>query len=237
MIEIRSWMQDYVKQAEAVFGGRIRFIGLQGSYGRGEASETSDIDVVLILDRLDSADLKKYSHMLDGLSRRELICGFVSGQKELENWEASDLFQFCYDTMPVAGSLEHLMEKIGHEDVERAVKTGACNIYHMCVHNMLHEKEPSILKELYKSARFTVQAILFLQTGKYEKRRDHMHPLLRGGERRIMENGAKLRRMLETGSCPESEFERLSAELLQWASEWIQGEAVSNHLKEEGERP
>ena len=69
MTEIRSWMKSYAEKAEETFAGRIRFIGLQGSYGREEASENSDIDVVLILDRLDAEDLKKYSDMLD--TRRE----------------------------------------------------------------------------------------------------------------------------------------------------------------------
>ena len=67
------------------------FIGLQGSYARGEATETSDIDVVFILDELRANDLKIYSDMLDALPNRELVCGFVSGKAELYGWESSDL--------------------------------------------------------------------------------------------------------------------------------------------------
>lgn len=227
MTEIRSWMKSYAEKAEETFAGRIRFIGLQGSYGREEASENSDIDVVLILDRLDAEDLKKYSDMLDTLPQRELVCGFVSGWGEIENWEASDLFQFCHDTIPVIGSLDRLMEKIHREDVQRAVKIGACNIYHMCVHNMVHEKDAAILRELYKSARFTVQAVLYLQRGRYEKQRSRMIPLLHPQERKIMENEAKIRQILDEGSCPDEEFAGLSDELLAWASEWIQSRRFS----------
>ena len=234
MTEIRSWMKSYAEKAEETFAGRIRFIGLQGSYGREEASENSDIDVVLILDRLDAEDLKKYSDMLDTLPQRELVCGVVSGWGEIENWEASDLFQFCHDTIPVVGSLDRLMEKIHREDVQRAVKIGACNIYHMCVHNMVHEKDAAILRELYKSARFTVQAVLYLQKGRYEKQRSRMIPLLRPQERKIMENEAKIRQILDEGSCPDEEFAGLSDELLAWASEWIQSRRFSMCL-EKGE--
>ena len=227
MTEIRSWMKSYAEKAQETFAGRIRFIGLQGSYGREEASENSDIDVVLILDRLDAEDLKKYSDMLDTLPQRELVCGFVSGWGEIENWEASDLFQFCHDTIPVIGSLDRLMEKIHREDVQRAVKIGACNIYHMCVHYMVHEKDAAILRELYKSARFTVQAVLYLQRGRYEKQRSRMIPLLHPQERKIMENEAKIRQILDEGSCPDEEFAGLSDELLAWASEWIQSRRFS----------
>ena len=38
--------------------------------------------------------------------------------------------------------------------VNRAIKIGACNIFHGCVHNMLHEKSEDILRGLYKSAAF-----------------------------------------------------------------------------------
>lgn len=55
MVEIGQWMEGYVSAVERVFGDRAIFIGLQGSYGRGEPTESSDIDVVLILDRLNPA--------------------------------------------------------------------------------------------------------------------------------------------------------------------------------------
>ena len=99
---IDRWMEEYRRAAEERFGERIWFMGLQGSYGRGEATEESDIDVVLILDRLDTSDLQEYSRMLDALPERNRICGFVSGREELLAWEPSDLFQFCHDTVPVS---------------------------------------------------------------------------------------------------------------------------------------
>ena len=40
---IDRWMEEYRRAAEERFGGRIWFMGLQGSYGRGEATEESDI--------------------------------------------------------------------------------------------------------------------------------------------------------------------------------------------------
>jgi len=47
-------------------------------------------------------------------------------------WEPSDLFQFYYDTTPIVGSLDELLIKIDKEAVDRAIKIGACNIYHGC---------------------------------------------------------------------------------------------------------
>ena len=65
------------------FENRVWFVGLQGSYGCGEATATSDIDIVVILDELSAMDNQAYKDMLDTLSHRELICGFLSGKKKL----------------------------------------------------------------------------------------------------------------------------------------------------------
>ena len=169
MIDITTWMQNFLQTLDETFANRVWFVGLQGSYGRGEATETSDIDVVVILNELSAADIQTYNTMLNFLPNRELICGFLSSKQEIINWEPSDLFQFCYDTTPIKGSLDEVLRVVDESAVKRAIKMGVCNIYHGCVHNMLHEKSEDILKGLYKSASFVVQAIVFLQTGTYIK--------------------------------------------------------------------
>lgn len=92
MIDINGWMNDFLQKLNEAFANRVWFVGLQGSYGRGEATETSDIDVVVILDELSVSDIQTYQDMLDTLPHRALICGFVSGKDEIMNWEPSDLF-------------------------------------------------------------------------------------------------------------------------------------------------
>ena len=174
MIDINVWLNDFLQKLNDVFASRVWFVGLQGSYGRGEATETSDIDVVEILDELNASDIYTYNNMLDTLPHRELICGFVSGKNEIMNWEPSDLFQFYHDTTPIKGSLDNLLPLIDHAAIERAIKLGACNIYHGCVHNMLHEKSEEVLKGLYKAASFVVQAIVFKQTGNYLKHQSQL---------------------------------------------------------------
>lgn len=167
MIDIKYWLSEFTSRAERTFGKRVWFIGLQGSYGRGEATDASDIDVVVILDELRISDLKTYRDMLDTLPYRDRICGFISGKNELLNWETSDLFQFYYDTTTIMGTLDRLLEKIDRRSVKRAIHTGACNIYHACVHNFVHEKSDDILRSLYKAAVFAIRAIWFYETGKY----------------------------------------------------------------------
>ena len=215
MIDIKNWMNTFLDALNTAFSNRVWFVGLQGSYGRGEATETSDIDVVVILDELSAKDIQAYNDMLGALPRRELICGFLSGKKEIMNWEPSDLFQFYYDTTPIKGSLDELLSVIDNDAVCRTIKIGACNIYHGCVHNMLHEKSDDILRELYKSASFVVQAIAFRQTGKYLKQQKELLRVVSSDECGIIETFLSLK------SGGKVDFYLMSEALFAWSKKWI----------------
>ena len=58
MIDITAWMNDFLQKLNLTFENRVWFVGLQGSYGRGEARDTSDIDIVVILDELSAMDIQ-----------------------------------------------------------------------------------------------------------------------------------------------------------------------------------
>ena len=215
MIDMNVWMNDFLHKLNEVFANRVWFVGLQGSYGRGEATETSDIDVVMILDELSVADIQAYQDMLDTLPHRELICGFVSGKDEIMNWEPSDLFQFYHDTTPIRGSLDDLLPLIDDVAIERAIKMGAGNIYHGCVHNMLHEKNEEILMGLYKAASFVVQAIVFKQTGNYIKHQSQLLQVASVEEQMITETFLKYK----NGEAVD--FNAASQILFEWSKKWI----------------
>ena len=215
MIDISAWMSIFLKALADTFGDRVWFVGLQGSYGRGEATEASDIDVVVILDELSARDLGVYDTMLNALPHRNLICGFLSGKNEILNWEPADLFQFYYDTKPIQGSLDELLPLLDTTAVMRAIKIGVCNIYHGCVHNMLYEKSEDILRGLYKSASFVVQAIAFQQTGNYLRHQKDLLPVVTPDERQIVDTFLTLK----NGGAVD--FENMSDALFAWSKNWI----------------
>lgn len=219
-MEIKSWMQRFVAVMERTFGGRLVCVGLQGSRGRGEGTETSDIDVVVILDRLTLDDLDTYRAAVANQPGRELLCGFVSGREELEHWDAADLFQFYHDTTPYLGSLDFLLPRIDGAAVCRAVHLGACNIYHACCHNYIHERDAEILKGCCKSAFFVLQAKYYLETGTYVARRADLLPRLTGADREVLA-------ALQAGEFA-ARFSELSGLLLTWSSGLIQQEHEKN---------
>ncbi len=215
VIDIATWINKFIKVLDDSFKERVCFVGLQGSYGRGEATETSDIDIVVILDELSASDIRAYNTMLDTLPNRELICGFLSGKNEIMNWEVSDLFQFCHDTKAIKGSLDELLPLINAEGVNRAIKMGVCNIYHGCIHNMLYEKDEDVLKGLYKSASFTIQAICFKQTGNYMSCQKDLLDAISIEEKVIVEIFSDIKH----GGVVD--FEGMSETLFNWSKQWI----------------
>ena len=215
MIDITTWMDSFLQVLNETFANRVWFVGLQGSYGRGEATESSDIDMVVILDELSARDIQTYRDMLDPLPHRELICGFLSGKKEIMDWEPSDLFQFCHDTTPIKGSLDEVMALVDGSAVSRAIKIGACNIFHGCVHNMLHEKSEDMLRGLYKSASFVVQAIVFQQTGTYMKHQEELLAAAMPNEKAIINTFLSLKK------GDTADFVPMSNALFTWAKQWI----------------
>ena len=99
--------------------------------------------------------------------------------------------------------------------VNRAIKIGACNIYHGCLHNMLHEKSDDALRGLYKSASFVVQAIVFQQTRKYLKQQKELLRIVSSDERGIIETFLRLK------SGGEVDFNLMSEALFAWSKKWI----------------
>ena len=64
MFDLDSYLNDLISNCQAAFGERLLYVGLQGSYLRGDAHENSDIDVMVILERFSVQDMDRYREIL-----------------------------------------------------------------------------------------------------------------------------------------------------------------------------
>ena len=208
--DLQAWMQAFIRVVREAFAERVRFIGLQGSHARGEAHAESDLDVVVILDSLNAADVARYREAIAPLPHRARMCGFLSGADVLRCWDRADLFQFYHDTEPYFGALEPLLPPIAEADVRRAVHAGACALYHACCHNLTHARSLPTLHALQKNLRFVLQAKHFAQTGEYLR-----------GKAALMEQLSPSESALLI-PAKEDALESVSGALLQFLGETIQ---------------
>lgn len=218
MLNIQEWIEQFQKEILLNFKERICFIGLQGSYARGEATENSDIDVVVIFDTLTVDDLKQYDQIISQMSYREKICGFLSGRDEIICWEKSDLLQFYYDTKPIYKNLDFILSFIKQENIKQAILIGSCNIYHACCHNMIHEKSMTILKALYKQSIFVLQAKYFLNTHQYIHKKKELIDKLDLEDKKIINLYFNIQ--LEE-KITDDNFDNYSNQLFIWSSQLI----------------
>lgn len=189
MVDIERWMEGLSEQLAEQFGPRLLFLGLQGSYGRGEANEDSDIDVVAVLDRVELSDLDAYRAIVRKMPEGEKACGFLCGAAELKSWPKYDLLAVARDTRDVYGTLAELLPSFDQGDVAEAAAIGASGLYHAAVHTYLYadrESWPGFLREAHKGAFFTLRALRELRAGENVRAKRDLLPLLEGDEREIL---------------------------------------------------
>ena len=204
MVSIETWMEELAGKLAGEFGPRLLFLGLQGSYGRGEANEDSDIDVVTVLDRVELADLDAYRAVVRQMPEGEKACGFLCGAAELKSWPKFDLLALVQDTRAIRGALDALTPPMGREELAEAVNIGASGLYHAAVHTYLYTPQaewPGFLQAAEKSAFFVLRAMYELRTGERVRTRRELTDCLTGDERAVL--------CPDAGEEPEAAFARL----------------------------
>jgi len=213
--DIGYWLNLAVERLNENFGGRLLFVGLQGSYSRGEATENSDIDLVVILDVLNFEDLKLYRKIMTEIPYSEKACGFISGKAELQKWSKADLFQFFYDTKAILGKLENIIEPPSFLDISQSIKTACENLYHGAVHSFVHSKKyAEDLQDLYKMTFFILQAKYFIKTDRYIRTKKELLEYLEKSEREILDICIHKG---DISSKTNDEVEDLYKKLISWA--------------------
>ncbi len=188
MIEIKAWAAQLAKKLQEAFGPRLLFLGYQGSYGRGEATPQSDIDIVTILDKVGLPDLETYRRLVRAQPQGELACGFLCGQRELSGWPRYDLYGLLLDTKPVLGDLHTLAPKLTEADAREALRIGAANLYHGAVHTYLYSGAlEEALPGLMKAAFFCLRLWALLETGAYHASKKELRGVLPSREKALLD--------------------------------------------------
>jgi hypothetical protein len=66
MIDITAWMQNFLQKLNDTFGNRVWFVGLQGSYGRGEARDTSKVKLAEMIAEMKAEIAEEKAKLKEG---------------------------------------------------------------------------------------------------------------------------------------------------------------------------
>ena len=168
--DIEDYLQKLIGACKNSFRERLLYVGLQGSYMRGEASEKSDIDVMIILEDFSVADMDAYREILKKLGAYEKSCGFICGRNEMLLWNPLEVCQLRHTTKDVFGELKDFLPPAARRDEINYVKLSLGNLYHELCHRYIHadrEKNMAKFRGTCKSAFFLIQNLHFLESGSF----------------------------------------------------------------------
>lgn len=216
MIDAKLYMKALIEQLRERFGERLCYVGLQGSYLRGEATEKSDIDPMVVIDGLSVQDLAVYRNVIQGLDHYERSCGFICGREELRCWNPLEICHLIHSTEDYYGQLSALVPACTQADMRNFIKLSLNNLYHEICHRYLHaapEKNAAKIAGSYKGTFFILQNIYYLQTGIFAATKRELLPLLTGKHRQILQTA------MDMNDGKTYTFEDAFSQLYSWCRE------------------
>ena len=169
-VELKEYLEKLIAACRSVFGEKLHYVGLQGSYLRGEATENSDIDVMLVLEGLSVHDMDLYRDILDKLGHSDKACGFICGREELARWNPLEICHLRHTTKDIFGTLAEYLPNASREDEINYVKLSLGNLYHEFCHRYIHaDREMNIDQFRYscKGLFFLIQNLYYLESGTF----------------------------------------------------------------------
>ena len=170
MFDLDKYLADLILNCRSAFGERLLYMGLQGSWLRGEAHENSDIDIMVILDRFSVRDMDTYRDILEEIGFYDRSCGFTCGKDEMKRWNPLEVCQLRYTTKDLVGVLTDYLPPATREDEINYVKLSLGNLYHELCHRYIHadrDKNTAKFRGTCKSVFYLIQNLHFLESGRF----------------------------------------------------------------------
>lgn len=216
MFKVDVYLNSLIDLLKTYYKERLLYVGLQGSYLRGEATENSDIDIMVVIRDMTVADLDKYREAIFSLENYDKSCGFICGIEELQNWNPLEICHILHTTKDCYGTLKKLVPEYTETDVRNFVKMSLGNLYHEICHRYIHapkEKNVSKLPFTYRSVFFILQNLYYLNSGKFVGTKKELREVLSGKDRLVLETAISL------SSGAEFDFDEAFALLFAWCKE------------------
>lgn len=190
MINVESYVNDIIDNLKGRFGCRLLYVGLQGSYLRGEATDSSDIDVMVIVNKLCVDDLDEYRAVIEAMDHFDRSCGFICSDEDLKNWNPLEICHLSHTTKDYYGNLSDYIPPYSKTDVVNFVKMSINNTYHAICHCRIHRDAAANRENLvfaYKGIFFILQNLYYLKYGKFIVTKKEMLENAKGIDREVME--------------------------------------------------
>ena len=196
MLDAQKYMHTLVQKLKERFGERLVYVGLQGSYLRGDATEYSDIDPMVVIDELTPDDLLAYRQIIEEMEEPEKSCGFLCAKAQLAVWNRLEICHLLHSTRDIYGTLAALVPDFSAEDVRCYVRLSLNNLLHELTHRRIHasdEKNVTRLPQAYKMVFFILQGLCWLENGVFPGTLNEMRECVGETDKAVFEKTAAAR--------------------------------------------
>lgn len=213
MFRIDEYINKLIDSLKISFDKRLVYIGLQGSYLRNEETESSDIDIMAVIDNISVEDLKTYQKALVSIGNFDKSCGFICGKTDLEHWNPLEICHLLNTTKDYYGRLQELVPPYTIEDERNYVKISLNNLYHEICHRYVHtdrEYNISKLPMTCKSIFFIMQHLYYLSNGNFVQTKRELLECVRDEDKTVLELSMSLQ------NCIDYDFDKAFSVLFNW---------------------
>lgn len=190
MVDIEKYISQFIALLKSKYESRLVYVGLQGSYLRGEATDASDIDIMVVIDELSVSDLDDYRDIIRSLEEPEKSCGFICSKRDLASWNPLEICHLLHSTKDYYGTLKRLVPAYTREDVRNFTKVSVNNMYHEICHRYIHadrEENAAGLLAVYKGVFFILQNLYYLENGEFLSAKAQLLSALSGKNKEVLE--------------------------------------------------
>lgn len=216
MFDVDKYISLLIDLLKPIYRERLLYVGLQGSYLRNEATENSDLDIMVVVDGLSVRDLDAYREVILSLEGYDKSCGFICGREEMKNWNPLEICHLLHTTKDYFGALKELVPEYTREDICRFVQMSVGNLYHEICHRYIHapkERSVEALPFTYKGVFFILQNLHYLNTGRFINNKRELLSELTGKDKWILQTA------LDLGRGEAFDFEQVFEGLFEWCGE------------------
>ena len=220
MFKTDVYIPALIELLKAAYKERLLYVGLQGSYLRNEATDHSDIDIMVVISDMSVSDLAKYREAISSLEDYDKSCGFICGIEELQNWNPLEICHLLHTTKDYYGTLAKLVPEYTETDVRNFVKMSLGNLYHEICHRYTHapkEKNIAKLPYTYRSVFYILQNLNYLDSGKFIGTKKELREVLSGKDRLVLDTAISL------AGGTEFDFDEAFDLLFTWCKETMIG--------------
>ncbi len=223
MVEIESYTGRLLEKLKERFGGRLVYLGLQGSYLRGEAGENSDIDIMAVLNELTLEDMDAYRAVVEEMEESGRACGFICSREDLRCWNRCEIGHLLHTTKDLYGRLAELTPDYSPEDVREYVRILVGNLYHGICHPYIHSADPlsgERLEAAYKQVFFILQNKQYLESGLWGGTKRELLGMLQEEDGALL--GTAMRMGTEGAPVDEAERRALLRQIMEWCQRTLE---------------